>query len=138
MCQTGDREGCRMSQTQDRWVQARAMVRSRAWRAGYASARRGEDAQFMERGTKALAYEYGRLTAAWLRGEGQLLPWVSERRPLPDYLVRYMAEALMDCVTASATGGDAPDAEEARPSDGGDPELGVVASSQDRDTKGQF
>jgi len=89
-----------MSQTQDRWVQARAMVRSRAWRAGYASARRGEDAQFMDRGTKALAYEYGRLTAAWLRGEGQLLPWVSERRPLPDYLVRYMAEALMDCATA--------------------------------------
>src|SRR6056297_1166842 len=108
MCQTGDREGCRMSQTQDRWVQARAMVRSRAWRAGYASARRGEDAQFMDRGTKALAYEYGRLTAAWLRGEGQLLPLISERRPLPDYLVRYMAEALMACVAAASEGPGAP------------------------------
>ena len=92
----------RMSQVKDRLVTAEAMVRSRAWREGYASCCRGEGAEFMERGTKALSYEYGRLTAAYLKGEGQPVPWVSERRPLPDRLTPYFARALMECAKCRA------------------------------------
>lgn len=91
-----------MSQVRDRRVLATEMVRSRAWRAGYAACRRGENARFLERGSKALAYEYGRLTAAWLIGEGRGLPWISERRPLPERLVHDMAAALLDCAAAAA------------------------------------
>jgi len=73
------------------------MVRSRAWREGYASYRRGDPAEFVERGTKALSYEYGRLTAAYLHGKGRVMPWISDRRPLPERLVPYMAHALIEC-----------------------------------------
>jgi hypothetical protein len=90
-----------MSQVKDRLVTAETMVRSRAWREGYASCRRGDDADFMHRGTKALSYEYGRLTAAYLKGEGQPVPWGSERRPLPDRLAPYFARALIECAKCS-------------------------------------
>ena len=87
-----------MVQIPSHLVDAEAMVRSRAWREGYASVRRGENARFIDRGTKALAYEYGRLTAAHLKGRGAPLPWIAERRPLPDRHLDYLAGALLRCI----------------------------------------
>lgn len=92
-----------MVQVPSRKVEAEAMVRSRAWREGYAGFRRGDNARFIERGTKALAYEYGRLTAAYLKGENAPLPWVSETRPLPDRYVGFFAEALLHCIQETAS-----------------------------------
>jgi len=55
----------------------------------------------IERETKALAYEYGRLTAAYLKGKGRPVPWISDHRPLPDYHVPYLASALHEYVQAT-------------------------------------
>ena len=73
------------------------MVRSRAWRQGYESFRLGQPPEFIGRGTKSLAYEYGRLTAAFLSGQGQRLRRVSTTRPINEHYVPQFADALMQC-----------------------------------------
>lgn len=83
-----------MAQIRNHWVTARDMVRSRAWREGYESFRLGEPPDYAARGPKALAYEYGRLTAACMKGEGQTLRRVSPRRPVNEHYVPALAAAL--------------------------------------------
>lgn len=83
-----------MSQLTNRWVRAEDMVRSRAWREGFESLRLGQVPEFMGRGSRALAYEYGRQTAAMLLGEGARLPLVSARRPVVEAHVPRLAAAL--------------------------------------------
>jgi len=86
-----------MTQVKHKLIEAEAMVRSYAWREGYASARRGDPPDFVHRGRRTLSYEYGRLTAAYLRGQGREVPWIMSHRPLPERLVPYFAEALLEC-----------------------------------------
>ena len=88
----------RMPQLKDNRVTAEAMVRSRAWRLGYESYRLGQDPEFITRGDKTLAYEYGRLTAAFLKGRGTSLPRIPPARPTREDLVPAMANALWACV----------------------------------------
>lgn len=83
-----------MVQLRNHWVTARDMVRSRAWREGYESFRRGAPPDYGARGPKALAYEYGRLTAASMQGEGQRLRLVSARRPVNAHDLPALAQAL--------------------------------------------
>jgi hypothetical protein len=90
-----------MSQLASHWITAEDMVRSRAWRMGYESARRGLPPDFMCHGRQALAYEYGRLTAAFLLGEGKALPRLPLNRPIDSFRTRPLALALM-CVTEGA------------------------------------
>lgn len=87
-----------MTQLRETPVTAEAMVRSRAWREGYESFRLGETPRFVGRGDKTLAYEYGRLTAAYLRGQGVFLVRLPVARPLGDLHVPRLAAALMACV----------------------------------------
>ena len=83
-----------MVQLRNHWVTAHDMVRSRAWREGFDSYRRGAPPDYGARGPKALAYEYGRLTAAYLEGQGLRLRPVSARRPVNPHDVPALAEAL--------------------------------------------
>lgn len=87
-----------MPQLKDHQVTAVAMVRSRAWRQGYESFRLGQPPEFTGRRNKSLAYEYGRLTAAYLRGRGEQLRRVSTTRPINEHYVPQLAEALVRCV----------------------------------------
>ena len=86
-----------MTQLRDNWIGAQDMVRSRAWREGYESYRRGEPPGFSGRRSQVLAYEYGRLTAAFLKGEGEQLLRVSPYRPVNRHYVPYLAAALTRC-----------------------------------------
>ena len=74
------------------------MVRSKAWRMGYESCRLGEPPEYLGPRAKALAYEYGRLTAAYLEGEGVRLKRVTPTRPVNDAYVPHLAEALQKAV----------------------------------------
>ena len=74
------------------------MVRSRAWREGYESFRRGKDPAFIGPRSKSLAYEYGRLTAAYLAGRGQRLDRVPTTRPLYNAYLPQLTDALLRCV----------------------------------------
>lgn len=91
-----------MTQVRDHWVTAEDMVRSRAWRQGYESFRLGDAPEFDGRGRKSLAYEYGRLTAAYLQGRGQHLRRVSPARPLNEHYVPDLAVALTRCLEENA------------------------------------
>ena len=91
-----------MMQARDHFVTAKDMVRSHAWRAGYESFRRGEPPEYQGRGSKSLAYEYGRLTAAYLQGQGQQLIRVSTTRPIIEHYVPEFADALLRCVDLEA------------------------------------
>lgn len=84
-----------MPQVNDTRIPPEAMVRSRAWRMGYESCRLGQPPEFIPRGDKTLAYEYGRLTAAFLKGEEAPLPRVPVARPTREDLVPRLARALM-------------------------------------------
>ena len=84
-----------MTQHRDNWVAARDMVRSRAWREGYESFRRGDDPAFGAHGRRSLAYEYGRLSAAYLRARGAQLPMVSTMRPVNEHYLPQFVDALM-------------------------------------------
>ena len=88
-----------MSQLRNRWITAEDMVRSRAWRRGYHDFRRGEPPDFDARGSQALAYEYGRQTAAYLTGQGCDLPRVTPHWPINDRHAEMLACALLRCVT---------------------------------------
>ena len=87
-----------MTQLKDHWVKAEDMVRSRAWRQGYESFRLGEPPDFAGHRSKSLAYEYGRLCAAYLQGEGEQLLRVSTTRPINEHYVPQLAEALLRCL----------------------------------------
>lgn len=89
-----------MPQIIDNLVSPQDMVRSRSWRVGYESYRRGKDPEFDGHRSKCLAYEYGRLTAAWLRSEGQQLLQIPVNRPLYDPYIPHLAEALLKTVVA--------------------------------------
>jgi len=83
-----------MTQLLNHWVTAEDMVRSRTWREGYESFRLGQPPVFGTHGSKSLAYEYGRLAAAFLRGQDQHLVRVSTTRPINEHYVRQLADAL--------------------------------------------
>ncbi len=83
-----------MTQRRNNWVSARDMIRSRAWREGYESFRLGKPPEFGAHGRKSLAYEYGRLSAAFIRSKGQQLPRVSATRPLNEHYVPQLVRAL--------------------------------------------
>lgn len=83
-----------MSQIRDRMVMAEAMVRSRAWREGFESFRLGDQPEYLDRGRQSLAYEYGRLTAAYLAGRGERLPRIPTGRRPCDHVVTRLARTL--------------------------------------------
>ena len=87
-----------MTQFRDNWITAQEMVRSRAWRYGYEDFRLGAPLDFSGHRSKALAYEYGRLTAAFLKSEGRQLIRISTTRPISETLVPELVEALIECV----------------------------------------
>lgn len=87
-----------MAQLRDNWITAQDMVRSRAWRQGYEAFRRGEALDYVGPRSKTLAYEYGRQTAAYLKGQGTVLPRVTARRPVNEHYVPALAEALLRAV----------------------------------------
>ncbi len=87
-----------MTQHASHWITAKDMVRSRAWRQGYESFRKGEPPAYDGRRSKCLAYEYGRLTAAHLTSQGVQLVRVSPLRPVNEAYVPDLARALLDCV----------------------------------------
>lgn len=87
-----------MAQLVNNWVTARDMVRSRAWRTGYESFRLGRAPEFTGRRSKVLAYEYGRLTAAYLKGQGAQLRRMSPDRPVNEHYVPAMAQALLQAM----------------------------------------
>ena len=87
-----------MSQHRDNWITARDMVRSRAWRHGYEDFRRGAALDYAGHRSKTLAYEYGRLTAAYLQSEGHRLVRVSPTRPINEAYVRALTSALLGCL----------------------------------------
>ena len=87
-----------MAQFRDNWIEAQDMVRSRAWRQGFEAFRRGEPLDYAGPRAKSLAYEYGRLTAAWLTGQGLPLRWVSSTRPINEHYVPELAEALQNAL----------------------------------------
>lgn len=95
-----------MPQLRDHWVTAEDMVRSRAWRAGYESYRLGQPPEFTGRRSQSLAYEYGRLAAAYLQAEGQQLLRVSTTRPINEHYVPQLAEALVRCLETSDPSSD--------------------------------
>ncbi|MEM7732368.1 MAG: hypothetical protein AAF280_06230 [Pseudomonadota bacterium] len=70
------------------------MIRSRAWRMGYESFRLGQPPDYLGPRAKSLAYEYGRLTAAYLKGEGVRLKRVTPTRPVNDAYVPGLTAAL--------------------------------------------
>lgn len=84
-----------MAQHVNNWVTAQDMVRSRTWRQGYESFRLAQPPKFDGHRSKCLSYEYGRLTAALLRSEGQRLLQVPTTRPLYETYVPYLAKALL-------------------------------------------
>ncbi|MEO3413278.1 hypothetical protein AAFO92_01340 [Roseovarius sp. CAU 1744] len=87
-----------MPQHRSNWITAQDMVRSRAWRYGYEDFRLGAPLHFAGHRNKALAYEYGRLTAAFLKSQGRQLTRISTTRPLNEAYVPDLTHALMDCV----------------------------------------
>ncbi|MEM8774997.1 MAG: hypothetical protein AAGF53_08180 [Pseudomonadota bacterium] len=91
-----------MPQIRDTKVTPQDMVRSRSWRIGYESFRKGEKPEFDGHRSKCLSYEYGRLTAAWMRSEGQQLLQVPTTRPIYDAYVPHLADALMHAAHAGA------------------------------------
>lgn len=91
-----------MPQLQNNWVTEEAMVRSRAWRTGYESFRLGQPPEYAGHGSGALAYEYGRLTAAYLRGQGLQLRRLPTSRPVNDHYVPQLAKALSRCAALGA------------------------------------
>ncbi|MEM6587821.1 MAG: hypothetical protein AAF641_05185 [Pseudomonadota bacterium] len=91
-----------MAQLYSYWVRPEDMIRSRAWRMGYESYRLGEPPDYLGPRAKSLAYEYGRLTAAYLIGEGVRLRRVTPTRPVNDAYVPDLAAALERAVVASA------------------------------------
>ncbi|MEL7252561.1 MAG: hypothetical protein AAGL23_00195 [Pseudomonadota bacterium] len=90
-----------MAQLYSYWVRPEDMIRSRAWRMGYESYRLGEAPDYLGPRAKALAYEYGRLTAAYLKGEGVRLKRVTPTRPVNDAYVPDLAAALERAVVAA-------------------------------------
>lgn len=86
-----------MPQVANNWITAQDMVRSRAWRHGYEDFRRGAPLDYSGHRSKALAYEYGRLTAAYLRSRGWQLIRISTTRPISDVYVPDLAAALVEC-----------------------------------------
>ena len=83
-----------MTQVFNHWVSAEDMVRSRIWREGYESYRLGQKPIYGGYGRKALAYEYGRLVAAHLRGRGHRLIRVQTTRPMYEPYVPVFVDAL--------------------------------------------
>ncbi|WWR46497.1 hypothetical protein RZ517_17295 [Roseovarius sp. S88] len=90
-----------MVQIQSMQVTAKDMVRSRVWREGYESYRRGQPPVFGEHGHKTLAYEYGRLVAAYLCGKGHRLVHVQTTRPLYEPHAEVFAQALEEILSES-------------------------------------
>lgn len=90
-----------MAQLYSYWVRPEDMVRSRAWRLGYESYRLGAPPDYLGPRAKALAYEYGRLTAAYLEGEGVQLKRVTPTRPVNDAYVPELAAALQRAVVTN-------------------------------------
>jgi len=107
-----------MPQVHNNWITAQDMVRSRAWRYGYEDFRLGAPLDFAGHRSKALAYEYGRLTAAYLKSRGKQLIRISTTRPISETYVPGLAEALVQCSKLNAAdwvvlgprGGAAPNA----------------------------
>lgn len=97
-----------MAQLRDHWVDAEHMVRSRAWREGYESYRLGRPHDFSGPKSRALAYEYGRFTAAWLKAKGAHLPRITPMRPMNDAYVRPMARSMLEALEAEPRDWDAP------------------------------
>ena len=87
-----------MAQLRDNWITAQDMVRSRAWREGYESFRLGDPLDYAGPRSKTLAYEYGRLTAAYLQSQGARLRRVPAHRPLNEHYLPELAEALLAAV----------------------------------------
>lgn len=83
-----------MTQLRNHWVTPEEMVRSRAWREGYESFRLRQAPEFGSHGNKSLAYEYGRLVAAFIRGQGHHLVRVQTQRPMYENLVPRFVKAL--------------------------------------------
>ena len=98
-----------MPQFHNNWVSARDMVRSRAWRHGYEDFRLGAPLVFSGHRSKALAYEYGRLTAAYLQSCGQQLIRISTTRPISEVYVPDLAKALEQCARIGAADWENPD-----------------------------
>lgn len=92
-----------MAQFRNNWITAQDMVRSRAWRYGYEDFRLGAPLDFTGHRSKALAYEYGRLTAASLKSQGQQLLRISTTRPISEVYVPDLTHALIDCVQSFGT-----------------------------------
>lgn len=95
-----------MAQFRNNWITAQDMVRSRAWRYGYEDFRLGARLDFEGHRTKALAYEYGRLTAAFLKSQGRQLIRISTTRPISEVYVPDLTHALIDCVQSFAAAQD--------------------------------
>ncbi len=91
-----------MAQLYSYWIRPEDMVRSRAWRMGYESFRLGKEPDYLGPRAKALAYEYGRLTAAYLQGQGVQLKRVTPTRPVNDAYIPHLSDALEQAVVASA------------------------------------
>lgn len=89
-----------MSQHRSNWIGAQDMVRLRAWRYGYEAFRLGLPLEYSGRRSKALAYEYGRLTAAFLKSQGRPLLRISTTRPISEVYVKDLAKALTQCMRA--------------------------------------
>ena len=87
-----------MAQLRNHWIEAQDMVRSRAWRQGFEAFRRGEPLDYAGPRTKSLAYEYRRLTAAYLTGQGRQLRWVTSTRPVNEHYVPELAAALQQAL----------------------------------------
>ncbi len=90
-----------MAQLYSYWVRPEDMVRSKAWRLGYESFRLGKPPDYLGPRAKALAYEYGRLTAAYLQGQGHHLRRVTPTRPVNEAYVLDLAAALENAAFAS-------------------------------------
>ncbi len=103
-----------MSQVRNNWITAQDMVRSRAWRYGYEDFRLGAPLDYSGHRSKALAYEYGRLTAAYLKSRGQQLFRISTTRPISEVFVPDLARALVRCLDVKPANWKDPGSEMAR------------------------
>ncbi len=70
------------------------MVRSRSWREGYESYRLGQTPDYGAYRRQALAYEYGRLVAAFLHGRNGRLVRVQTTRPVNEHYVPAFVDVL--------------------------------------------
>ncbi len=91
-----------MTQLRNHWITAQDMVRSRSWREGYESYRLGQPPIYGVYRRKALAYEYGRLVAAFLHGRDGRLVRVQTTRPVNEHYIPIFVDALKQIVGEDA------------------------------------